>query len=959
MTKEEAKERIAALIEKYEKELKDGKVKDYSEADTKNVFIEPLFEALGWNVRDRDQVSMEESISGQRVDYGFSLNGRTKFYLEAKPLKADLYREEYAKQATRYSFNKVVTWAVLTDFENLKVFNAQDISKNLSEKQYFDIHYSEYLKRFDQLWLLSREAFETDKIDEEAERIGKKLQKVSVTDTLYKDLNRSREMLLQAISEWNKDVSDDLLEEGVQKLLDRLVFIRVAEDRGIEPSILKQLIRDWHNAPLDTGLYESMISKFRELDAIYNSNLFSPHTFESWDEHSDATEKVINILYGKTGYYEYDFSVIPADILGGIYENYLGYQLAQSQKGIAVSKDSKKRKEQGIYYTPAYIVDYIVKNALKPILDRCKSVAELKTVKVLDPACGSGSFLIKALELLTDKYKEFGYADDENTKVMILLENLYGVDLDEKAVEIARLNLLVNSLSQRMKLPGLDKNIKNGNSLISGTDEELTKLFGKNYRDKKPFNWHEEFPEVFDRENPGFDVIIGNPPYIKEFISKSAFDGLHDSPYYQGKMDIWTMFACVAIDLLKNGGTMSFIAPNNWVTNAGASIFRDKALKEGELRTFVDFGDYKVFQQAGIQTMVYVFEKQKPKDKYSVAYFRVNNSRVDEAQLATDIMNKTDKVEIEPGKLLGKNIIFSTPELDNIFDKLVSSKNFVLTDKEVGQGIVAPQESVIKSHLSIIPEVPVGKGIFVLNDKEVETLDLSKEEKEILKPYYTSAEINRYSVQSKNRHWIIYTTSNLVKEIDRYPRIKQHLEKFKGVITSSFGPFGLHRAREEKLFIGPSIFSIRKTDRPRFSYVNFPCYVSQTYFVINTNRCNLKYLAGLLNSKLINFWLHGQGKLQGDMLQIDKEPLLNIPIHISKGLHQKNVASCVDKMLDLNNRLSLIDENSNGGRRLKDEINKTDTQIDQLVYKIYDLNPEEINIIEQSVQKSSSKTGII
>ena len=179
------------------------------------------------------------------------------------------------------------------------------------------------------------------------------------------------------------------LDEGVQKLLDRLIFLRVAEDRGIEGPILKELLREHEEK--GGHKFQSMIKKFRELDEIYNSNLFSEHPFEKWEEYGDATENVIKILYGKPGYYEYDFKVMPADVLGGVYENYLGYRLEKSRKGLSVSKDAKKRKEHGIYYTPDFIVDYIVKNTLKPVLDKCTSVEQLKKIKVLDPACGSGS----------------------------------------------------------------------------------------------------------------------------------------------------------------------------------------------------------------------------------------------------------------------------------------------------------------------------------------------------------------------------------------------------------------------------------------------------------------------------------------------------------------------------------------------------------------------------------------
>lgn len=923
----ESKEKIKKLIEKYEEAKTSGKLGSYTEQETKMGFIEPLFEALGWDFRNKKEVSGEETITlAGRVDFGFYLNDRPKFYLEAKSFSADIHDEKFANQAIRYSFNKGAVWAILTNFETLIVFNAQNIKGNLSDKRFFTLHYNEYIDKFDKLWRLSKEAFENDLLDKYGDEVGKKIEKVSVTSLLHKDLQECRDLLIKDLGAWNDKVDPDLLDQGVQKLLDRLLFIRVAEDRGIEPLTLIPMARQARNEK-GGELYQAMIKKFREFDDLYNSNLFSPHPFEKWEDVEHATEKVIRILYGKEGYYEYDFKAMPADVLGAVYENYLSHRLSKSRKGTTVSKDATKRKEQGIYYTPNYIVDYIVKNALGPVLDRCKTIEDIKKIKVLDPACGSGSFLIKAFELIFQKCKEdFNFRGQENLlKIQILEENIYGVDLDQQAVEITRLNLLINALTKREKLPLLG-NIKNGNSLT--------------------FDWREEFSEVF--KHGGFDVIIGNPPYIKEFVNKSAFDELHDSPYYQGKMDIWTMFACICIDLLRGNGVLSFIAPNNWITNAGASIFRDKILEDGELKTFIDFGDYKVFEQAGIQTMIFAFEKNKPDKNYKVDYLKIIDKDTTEDKLIADIFGKKIKIDIKPEKLLGKNITFSTTEYGSIFDKIKMKRNFELTDKEVGQGIVAPQESVIKSHLSIVSGISLGEGIFVLDKKDIDKLGLSQNDKKILKPFYTSEQINKYYVQPENKHWIIYTTSKLAKEINRYPKIKQHLERFKNVITSSFGPFGLHRAREEKFFIGPSIFSIRKTDTPRFSYVDFPCYVSQTYFVIHTNRCDLKYLSGLLNSKLINFWLHGQGKLQGDMLQIDKEPLMNIPISIGGEKQQKQIIILVDKMLELNADLKEITENSDKWNSIKSEITKIDKKIDQEVYELYGLTKEDVEIVEES-----------
>lgn len=332
MDKINAKQQIKILIEKYNAVIKSGKLERYTEEETKKDFILPLFQALGWNITDKNEVSAEESQSGGRVDFGFYIDERLKFYLEAKSLKTDLNREEYANQAVKYSWNKGATWAVLTDFESLKVFNSQIIDRSLADKLFFKITFSQYLERLDQLWLLSKESFGENLLDREAEKVGKKLQRISVSISLYKDLNECREILTNDLSQWNKNISSGLLDEGVQKLLDRLIFIRVAEDRGIEPPTLIPLIHEWENSKTKSQipLYKSMISKFRELDEIYDSNLFSEHPFEQWEDYSDATKKVVNILYGKRGYYEYDFKVISADILGSVYENYLGYVARKS-----------------------------------------------------------------------------------------------------------------------------------------------------------------------------------------------------------------------------------------------------------------------------------------------------------------------------------------------------------------------------------------------------------------------------------------------------------------------------------------------------------------------------------------------------------------------------------------------------------------------------------------------------
>ena len=240
----EVKEKIGLLVEKYERVKNAGKLKSYTEEETKKDFILPLFEILGWDIYNKNEVSAEESMSSGRVDYGFYLDDRIKFYLEAKKLSVDLHDEDFANQTIRYSWNKGATWAVLTDFESIIVFNAQDIKRSLADKLYFGIPYTEYLSRFDQLWLLSKESFQNDSLDKDAEAHGKKFQKIPVTSLLYEDLEKCRDILTEELGQMNDKVSPDLLDEGVQKLLDRLIFIRVAEDRGVEDKVLIPLARD-------------------------------------------------------------------------------------------------------------------------------------------------------------------------------------------------------------------------------------------------------------------------------------------------------------------------------------------------------------------------------------------------------------------------------------------------------------------------------------------------------------------------------------------------------------------------------------------------------------------------------------------------------------------------------------------------------------------------------------------
>jgi adenine-specific DNA-methyltransferase len=617
---------------------------------------------------------------------------------------------------------------------------------------------------------------------------------------------------------------------------------------------------------------------------------------------------------------------------------------------------------------------------------------------VLDPACGSGSFLLGAYQFLLDHYRRWYEEHDPAShargrepavyqgaqgdwrlttaeKKRILLDHIYGVDIDRQAVEVTKLSLLLKVLEGETEetvrqqlafwheraLPDLGKNVQCGNSLI-GPDyfEGRLVVDDDEVRRVNPFDWRRAFPEAMAAG--GFDVIIGNPPYLKEYTYRQAFRDIRGTRlegYYQGKMDIWYIFACLALDLLKPGGMHSFIATNNWITNTGASVLRTKIMSESQLIEFVDFGDFRVFESAGIQTMIYVLIKSPKHHEGTVRYRRITESTRPLPDVIEFLFSgRCDGFGVSFDASLGDTsggapFTFIEACDSPVLQRIEARGLYRLKASDVAQGIVSPQESVTPHHLSFLRDKTIrpGDGIFVLSSEEVASLGLSPLEDELVKPYYTTRELGRYYGAPANRLWIIYTKSDINDHIHRYPNIRRHLDRFAPVITSAFGPYGLHRAREESFFAGEKLVSLRKTRMPQFTYADFPCYVSQTFYILKPEDINLKYLVGLMNSRLVHFWLDKKGKKQGEQLQVDKQPLLSVPIRTidfsdpaDVARHDRMVA-LVERMLGLHKKLAAaaIPADKDLYRR---QIEATDRQIDALVYELYGLTEQEIAIVE-------------
>ncbi|ECQ5765563.1 class I SAM-dependent DNA methyltransferase [Campylobacter coli] len=558
------------------------------------------------------------------------------------------------------------------------------------------------------------------------------------------------------------------------------------------------------------------------------------------------------------------------------------------------------------------------------------------------------NLIAKEIKNLQESFKNFCLKDKFNKEIKQLTNGAneyskkYGDFLadehhDEKFKSFFSKNMFEFSFDEKVAIKEF-ANLK----------KEYDNIF--NLESNHPFEWRFEFPEILDDDGnfKGFDLIIGNPPYIKEAENKELFTNTKKLRTYQGKMDIWYHFVGRGFDILKNNGYLAFIATNNWVTNSGAKKLRNIVLEESQILSLVDFSSFMVFDSASIQTMIMSFQKTKPPKNYEFHFAKITTQTPiyeDALSLLKNEKNQNNEIlsiNLTPKKFIDKTLNFTKSDYEELFNKIQKYGKFYLEEREVAQGIVYPQENINKKSLEILGNnFYLGQGIQKLTNEEVENLNLLKNEKILLKPIFESDNIQKYFVKRYNYFWVIYTNSSFKNpnSMDDYPNLKKHLDKFQNVITSDNKPYGLHRARDEKFFTGsPRIVALRKcVGEPKFSYVDFDCYVSATFYVIKTQRINVKYLTAILNSKLVAFWLKHKGKMQGNNYQIDKEPLLNIPI-VDTNSKNKKLADELINLVDEILKAKEQDKNAN--------TQELENKINSLVYKLYNLTEDEIKIIE-------------
>ena len=952
---ESAKSEVERLVAEYTRAKTTGSLSRFTEEDTKKNFILPLFRALGWKV-DSSDVSAEERVLRGRADYGFKIGGVTKFYVEAKSLSKSLAERENLQQVIDYSYAKGVPWAVLSNFAQTYVLYSELKSKNPFDCRFFELSAEDYVSSFDRLRLLSFPAIASGELDSKAEEFGRKPRKQPIDKQLLKDLNSFRLDLAKDIRRLNDSTfrdADEALEETVQRLLDRLIFIRVAEDRGLEDRQLSLVA-----SGSESTVAKRLRDLFRRYDDNFDSKLFLPHAADSVRIDGEVLQRVLRGLHQTADEsVRYDFGAIDADVLGVMYEQYLGLVLKQTAKRAKLADGAVNRKEQGIYYTPTWVVDYIVRFSIEEALKR-KGVRP-ERLRVLDPACGSGTFLLRAFDHLMRARNPSGASvqarfDPEASerlvglRTSVLTENLFGVDLDARAVEIAQLNLMIRAAESRHRLPTLERNVRVGNSVISDASV-----------DAKALDWPKAFPEVM--RDGGFDVVVTNPPYVRiQNLGEADAAYLKQRFKADWNFDLYTTFVQQAWELLREGGIAGFILPNKFLNAKYGRSLRAFLAERGAIFKLLDFRDYQVFEDATTYTCLLFLRKAASKRRFLFGSLLAESdpgsvrSLTDEQFAESEVATPT--APAEPWTLVPA---ISRP----LFDRL----------DRISQRLVDLAESVyvgLQTSADPIYIVPIEQEDGpVVRITEPETEESIPIERALLRPILRGREIQRWGVEWKKLSLIFPyrvegDAANPIRqeELRRdFPLAAAYFARHKAKLMGRDGADKLGedwhlfaRFQNLHLFERPKLLTQVLADHDRFSLDT----EGRFYFVGGGNAggygIRLKgasdidrwYVLGVLNSRPVEFYHHLiSTPFRGGFFSYGRRFLEPLPIPKGSAESRAAIAKLAQDLTEAHARLRGLVEGTDRYREALREIDELEGRLDRLTLDLFGITPEEEKLL--------------
>jgi methylase of polypeptide subunit release factors len=651
MSREEARQAVGELVERYlanraHYERIDG---GYSEAQARYDFITPFLEAFGWDLGNRAglpdsarEVRVEESVelpdendpagagAAGNPDYTVQPDGRRRFFVEAKKPSVRIETAMApAYQTRRYGWSAGLSVSMLTNFAQLAIYDCRIQPRPGDGPAVARVPghlYSceEYVDRFDELWrALSKESVLDGIFDAEFD-VERELRGEASFDAVFLgQIRRWRQVLATDIAQRNPALGARAVGRAAQRLLNRLVFLRVCEDRNLED--YGTLLRINDRAALE--------ARFREADRIYNAGLF--HVLDDVEVDADLIHQLVAQLYYPES--PYAFSVVEAPVLAAIYEQFLAERVElHADRSVELVRKPEVVHAGGIVPTPAYIVDAILNRTLAPALDG-RSLDEVRRLRIIDLACGSGTFLLGALRLLLERYAAEGVEPSLELKHAILHNSIFGVDIDPEAVEVTRFNLLLAVIEgedrdriQRFGaavLPDIDAQVVSGNSLVTPHFLEVFPEVRQS-RDEllsvNPFDFSAAFEEVMG--DGGFDVIVGNPPYVR-IQTLAEFDPLQvayfqtHSPFKSARsfnFDKYLLFIERAIELLNNHGRFGFIVPHRFMSTLPGQAVREIVSEGKHVTEIVHFGHEQVFPGSTTYTCLLIGTKA-PSDDFTIA----------------------------------------------------------------------------------------------------------------------------------------------------------------------------------------------------------------------------------------------------------------------------------------------------------------------------------------------------
>jgi hypothetical protein len=975
-TKAEAQAEIARLVEDFK--ASEARLMSEPEAQIENNYVRPLFRCLNWNtenaglaVADYEFVLQRTDRHGKRPDYVLQLDGQHLLVMDAKQVKYSMHDPRWMNQVYAYAYStqnlsptRKIDFAVLTDFQEFVVLDCTLYAATPSAVGNFrvlDWRYGDYVTQFDTLWDL----FERENLRQAAQARGTgvptglwarclspkkvKANRVPPDKAFLAEMDDDhtgwRVRLAKDMKKRNPQADGPLLTAAVQLLIDRLIFVKVLSDREIEDDYLSQLAVTVERAGLaesDTGWFTACRAIFDRLNTFYNGSIFEPRPeLEAVAVSNKVVRDILRSLQPENS--PYNFAVLPVEILGTIYERFLGRVVRTTEKQVKIEDKPEVRKAGGVYYTPQYIVNYIVQNTVGRLLEECRTPEDVARLKILDPACGSGSFLLGAYQALIDWHvgyygdkerlskrdRSAAYEDSDGRvrltarlKRQILLNNLYGVDIDAQAVEVTRLSLSLKALEDTRRdelydertlfnqtvLPDLSGNIQCGNSLI-GPDYFAGQMFPdvSELRRVNPFDWDRALPEIMAAG--GFDVVIGNPPYNAaltremEGYLQRGYEGVRS-----GRQDSAAVFVEAGLRLSKT--TVMYLLPYRLISrkrNHGPFqqwLYHNSQIQRilylGKVREIGANDEFMIGQFAGAQTVG---------GSVMLVAARCSREEIETSEIPF--------LEIEQAKWGPPN--YNMNVRVGLFDPVLLAR---IERCSIRLGEIA------ESRDGIVP---------FIRDRLVSSTRTDERYKPLLgiRGHYS---LGRYSF-SWGGTYICYD----VNEARRYIKDKKELRKVQLRDESIF-------LQPEKILTAQDSTTIKGTlDSERFYTTNS---IHTTYLKSPAAGYNIRYILGLMNSRLINYYHHSL-VLKGQDLhpQILVTSLPRLPVRAidfsdaaDKARHDQMV-QLVEAMLALH-RYKAAAQTQAEHDLYQRQIDDTDRKIDELVYELYGLTADEIKIVE-------------